>query len=130
MPSILRRLRARIRNRRFNEDLEEELRQHELMKRDAFEASGLSPNDARAEARRALGNVTLMREEARGVWVTPWLESIVQDVRYAVRTLVRQPVHTATAGLVLVRAIGVKTSAFSVVKALALDPWPLKDPGN
>jgi predicted permease len=130
MPAFLHRLRARLRHRRFDADLAEELRQHEMMKRDELEAAGQTPDEARAGARRGMGNVTLMREDARGVWFAPWLESIVQDVRYAVRTLRRQPAHSVTAGLVLVLAIGVNVSLFGAFKALALDPWPVRDPAS
>jgi predicted permease len=126
----IRRLLARIRNRRFDEDLAEELRFHEEMKRRTLEAAGARPEDASWQARRALGNVTLMREASRGVWIAPWLESIAQDVRYGVRTLVRQPTHTITAGLALVLAIGLNTSLFTVFKGLALDPWPARAPGR
>jgi predicted permease len=128
MVSVLNRLLARIRNRRFDEDLAEELRFHEEMKRQDLEARGMDRSDARAAARRALGNTTLMREESRRVWIAPWLESIVQDVRYAVRSLLRQPLHSVTAVIVLVLAIGLNTSLFTFFKANALEPWPADDP--
>jgi hypothetical protein len=127
MADLLQRLRARLRNRHFDADLAEELRLHEELKREELEREGVSPDSARSEARRALGNVTLMREVSRGVWIRPWVESTLQDVRYALRTLVRQPVHSLTAGTVLVLAIGLNTSLFTVFKALALEPWPVKD---
>ena len=128
--SIIRRLLARIRNRRFESDLAEELQFHEEMKRRELEAQGVSMDDSRSLARKALGNVTLMRETSRGVWIAPWLESVGQDVRYAVRSLLRQPTFSMTAGLVLVLAIGLNTSLFSVFKAIVLAPWPVKDPDS
>ena len=75
MTGFMRRLRARLRNRRFNADLDEELRFHEELKREELQARGLSTGDARAGARRAMGNVTLMREDSRRVWIGRWLES-------------------------------------------------------
>ena len=122
------RLIARIRNRRFDDDLQEELRVHEALKREQLEAAGLSADDARAVARRALGNVTLMREDSRRVWIAPWLESLWQDARYAIRTLGRQPLHAATSLAVLVLAIGLNTNLFATFKASALTPWPARDP--
>jgi len=80
MTGFIRRLLARVRNRGFEADLVEELRLHEEMKRRELEASGMQAPEARAQARRALGNATLAREDARGVWIAPWLESVVQDV--------------------------------------------------
>lgn len=128
MPNLLQRLRSRLRKRRFDEDLAEELRLHEELKREELEAQGVPPADARSAARKALGNVTLMREDSRGVWVLPWIESIGQDARYAVRTLVRQPLHTLTALAVLVLAISLISSLFTVVKAFSLEPWPADEP--
>ena len=130
MATFLTRLRARIRNRRFDDDLLAELREHEEMKRRELEATGVARDDARTQARRALGNVTLMREESRGVWIAPWVESVVQDVRYALRAMAHQPIHSLTAGLVLVLAIGLNAALYSVFKAIALDPWPVKDPSS
>jgi hypothetical protein len=130
MIRFLHRLHARIRNRHFDEDLLEELRHHQDLKRAELEAQGLTPAGARAAARRALGNTTLTREESRRVWIAPWLESIVQDVRYGLRVLVRQPVHSLTAGLILVLAIGLGTSLFALFKALFLEPWPVRNPSE
>ena len=127
---FIRRLVARVRNRRFDSELAEELQFHEEMKRQELEARGVSAGDSRSLARKALGNVTLMREQSRSVWIAPWLESVLQDVRYAVRSLVRQPTYSVTAGLVLVLAIGLNTSLFSVFKAIVLAPWPVKDPDS
>lgn len=127
MTSFLHRLRTRLRNRRFDSELLEELRFHEEMKRKELEATGMTPGDALAAARRALGNVTLMRESSRRVWIAPWLESIVQDARYAVRSLARQPLHTCTAVSVLVLAIGMNTSVFALLKATTFAPWPARD---
>jgi macrolide transport system ATP-binding/permease protein len=123
MRTLLHRLRARIRNHRFDDELLEELRAHEEMKRQELVASGIAPDDARAAARRALGNVTLMREDARRVWIAPWLESVGQDARYAVRTLARQPLHTFTVLAVLVLAIGLNSSLFTLLKGVLLTPW-------
>jgi predicted permease len=130
MTDPLKRFLARIRNRRFDQDLADELRFHEEMKRQELEARGMASEDARAAARRALGNATLMREESRRVWIAPWIESVVQDVRYAIRTLVRQPLHSATAVTVLILAIGLNAALFAMFKALAMEPWPVDDPGS
>ena len=130
MMGFLKRLGARLRNRRFDEDLREELELHEELKREALERAGRPAGDARVEARRALGNLALAREEARGVWIATWLESLVQDVRYAVRSLARQPLHAITSIAVLVLAIGLNTSLFTAFKGFALEPWPARDPGR
>jgi predicted permease len=125
---LWRRLVARIRYRRFDADLAEELRFHEEMKRRELEANGLAHVDARAAARRALGNVTLAREDARRVWIASWLESLLQDARYAFRTLAGQPAYSLAAGITLVLGFGLNTSLFTVVKGSVLDPWPARNP--
>ena len=124
------RLRARLRNRRFDADLAEELRVHEEMKRAELEGAGLTAKDARHAARRALGNTTLMREDSRRTWIAPWLESLGQDVRYAGRTLRRQPLHSIATVVILVFGIGLTTTIFTMFKGMMLDPWPVKDPGS
>lgn len=124
------RLRARFRNRRFDDDLAEELRFHEEMKRQELEAEGRSTDTARHEARRALGNVTLMREDSRRVWIAGGLESLWQDARYALRALARQPLHSAATIIILVFGIGLTTTLFTMFKAMMLDPWPVRDPGS
>src|SRR5579864_8992538 len=75
----------------------------------------------------AMGNATLAREDARAVWIWPWLESVMQDLRYAFRNLRAHPGFTSIAILALGCAIGLNTSFFTVFEAVALRPWPVKD---
>ena len=88
MLAFLRRLRARIRYRQFDADLKEELDVHRAMTEDAWRETGRDPADARRLAARALGNTTLAREHAHGVWLTPALESLGQDIVDAMRSAV------------------------------------------
>jgi len=119
-----------IRNRRFDDDLREELRAHEEMKREALQAAGMTAGEATVAARRAMGNTTLMREDARAVWIARWIDSVAQDLRYAVRSLTAQPVLALTSTGVLVLAIGLNASLFTLFKGIALAPWPATDPGR
>jgi predicted permease len=84
----------------------------------------------RAMADAPIGNTTLAREDARAVWIWPWLESVFQDLRYAVRNLRRQPGFTAVALLTLGAAIGLNTSLFTVYDAIALRMWTVKEPAR
>src|SRR5260370_12106360 len=81
----------------------------------------------RAMAADPIGNTTLAGEDARAVWIWPWLESVIQDVRYALRNLRRQPGFALIAILALGCAIGLNTSLFTVFNAVALRPWPVHD---
>ncbi len=130
MRNFLRRLRARIKYRHFERDIAQELKQHrDMAERDA-RRDGLNDRDARWHAARTLGNATLAREAARGVWLAPWLESVWQDLRHAVHALRHSPGFTLTAGTTLVVVIGLNASVFSVVNAILLKPWPVADPSR
>jgi putative ABC transport system permease protein len=119
---LLRRLWAMVRVRKLDADLEEELQFHRAMKEQELQRTGLSADQARLAARAALGNVTRAREDARAIWIGPWLESVWQDVVYALRSLRRQPGFTAVAIAALGVAIGLNTSLFTVFAGLALRP--------
>ncbi len=128
MMAWFRRLRARIRYRQFERDLAEELALHRDLKEAALASEGVGADEVRWRARRELGNITLMRENARAVWIAPWLESVWQDVRYALRNLRAHPGFTAAATLTLVLGIGLNASLFTVFNAVALRPWPVRNP--
>ncbi len=68
------------RHRQAEADLAEELEFHEAMLRRDLEQDGMEAGRALAAGRRAMGNRTLAREDARSVWVWPWLESVWQDL--------------------------------------------------
>jgi len=94
-----RRLGYWLRGRRAAVDLEDELQFHrEMAERDLLQRGEPALDAARA-ARRAMGNTLLAREDARAVWVAPWLDGLWQDVRHGVRSLRRSP------GLVIVSAL-------------------------
>ncbi len=124
----LRRLRARTRYRHHDSDLVQELAEHRALKEAELRAAGMSAAEARTAAARALGHVTLERERARAIWLAPWLESIWQDVRYALRTLKRTPGFSLTALATLTLALSVNVSFFGLVNGLVLRPWPVPDP--
>jgi hypothetical protein len=124
----LRRLRARIKYRRFDAELKRELDVHRGMAEDDLVAHGVAGADARRQASRMLGNVTLERESARRVWIAAWLESLWQDGRYAVRRLRRSPMYALTMLVILVVAIGLNTAVFSVANVLLLKQWSLPAP--
>jgi predicted permease len=125
---LFRRLRARIRYRHFDADLRREIDVHRAMAEDALRAGGASDEHVRRLAAWQMGHVTLAREDSRGVWIAPWLESVWQDARYGVRALRRSPVFTLTALVTLALGIGVNATLFALVNALLFQPWPAPDP--
>ena len=122
MSRLLRRLWSLVRFRRFEDDLSEELEFHRAMTQQELERDGHSSREARLAAHKVLGNLTRSREDARAVWIWPWLESVWQDIAYAVRSLRRQPGFTLVAIVALGVSIGLNTSLFTVFAGLALRP--------
>ena len=122
MAHLIRRFAYWLRNRQADAALREELEFHHALKQQELEAQGLTPDAARLAARRELGNVTRAREDARSVWIWPWLESVWQDTAYAVRSLRREPGFTLLSVVVLGIAIGLNTSLFTVFAGLVLRP--------
>jgi hypothetical protein len=113
---------------RLNRDLEDELQFHIERRTDELIAQGVPPGEARREALHRFGNRTLMQERARDLDIFVWLETALQDIRYALRTLRRNPGFAATAILSLALAIGANTAIYSIVDAAMLRPLPVPEP--
>ena len=129
MRRLFRRLRYWLNPREHDAAFQEELEFHRALKQRELEADGMSSEAARVASSRALGNVTRAREDARAEWIWPWLDSVRQDTRFAVRSLLRQPGFTLLSVIVLGVAIGLNTSLFTVFAGLALRPMAgLTDP--
>lgn len=80
MGKLLRRAAYLLRHRQAEAELAEEIEFHEAMIRREMERDGFASSAAGTDWRRAMGNRTLSREDARAVWIWPWLESIWQDL--------------------------------------------------
>jgi predicted permease len=123
----LKRLWTTLRPGRLDSDLEDELRFHIEQRVDENIAVGMSAAEARHDAQLRFGNSTLLKEAARENEIMIWLETAMQDVRYALRGLRRSPGFAATAILSLGLGIGANTAIFSFVNALLLKHLPVPE---
>ena len=109
---------------RADRELDDELRHHVALETEARRAQGIPPAEARRQALAALGGLASARSRVREAWFGAAVEHARQDVRYALRTLRRNPGFATSTSLTLTVAVGAVTATFSVVDAVLLRPPP------
>jgi predicted permease len=113
-----------IRRGSLDRDMRAEMAEHLARATDRYAASGLTEAEAREAARREFGNVAVLQEEGRDARGGRWLESLVADVRFALRQIARRPLASATIVGVLALGIGVHAGLFSLFQAITVRPAP------
>ena len=120
--------RSLFRRGQSSTQLDDEIRYH--LDRQIAEniSAGMSPEAARTAALRQFGNPALLRDQTRATWNWTWLESLLRDLRYGTRTLIRTPGFAAIAILIIALGIGSNVALFSIVRGVLLSPLPFTHP--
>jgi hypothetical protein len=125
--SLASRLFALLRRREWDKRVDEEIEFHIRMETEENIRRGMTPPDARAAARRKLGNTTQVCEEIHRMNTISLLEETAGNVRVSLRTLRRNPGFALTAVLVLALGLGSSTAMFSALDRILFRPLPYPD---
>jgi macrolide transport system ATP-binding/permease protein len=122
------RLRSLLRRTSVEKELDDELQLHLELQVEKYVKAGLAPDEARRRARIEFGGIERSREDCRDVRGTRLLEDLVQDCRYAFRTMAANKTFSVLAILSLGLGIGANTAIFSFMDAILLRSLPIPDP--
>jgi putative ABC transport system permease protein len=111
-------------HKRAIDGIDEDIKDHIERQTQENIERGMAPEEARRQALLGFGNVALVKEDARAVWVSRRIDETRHDVGYALRALRRNRGATLLGILVMALAIGANTAVFSVVHAVVLNPLP------
>src|SRR5256712_4284590 len=118
LKSLELRIKTLMRRRQLEADLDDELAFHKAMRE----------SNRTAEGTRPFGNVTRLKEQCREQWTFPFVENIVDDVRYAFRRIRKAPAFSVITILIMGLGIGANTAIFSLMDAVMLRLLPVRQP--
>jgi predicted permease len=124
---IVNRLKLLIGRKRFSGDLDEEMAFHREQAEREFVATGMTAESARYAAMRQFGNATRLKEKSHEE-VGFRMETVVQDFRFALRQLRKNPGFACVAIAILALGIGASVSIFAFVDAALVKPLPYPEP--
>src|SRR5580704_1571559 len=124
----LQRIRSFFQHRRRDTELDTELAAHLELAVEENIRRGMSAEEARRQALIRFGGMAQAKEQQREARGLPWLDVLLQDLRFTVRTLGRDRGFTLIAVAILGLGIGANVAVFSVLNTLLLRPLPLRNP--
>lgn len=113
---------------RADSDFSEELESHLALLTEENLRRGMDPAEARRKAALSLGGIAQLRESHREQRGLPFVERLLQDLRFAFRLLLKDRGYTIAAGMALALGIGANTAVFTIFAAVVLKPLPVPDP--
>src|SRR5215510_12154772 len=122
------RLRGLFGSRKVDQELDDEIDAHLRLLTERYVRQGMTEEEAAWAASRKFGNVTLLKEAHREMRGIRFIETLVQDLRYGLWMLRRNPGFSATVLLTLALGIGSNTVIFSALNAVILRPLPYQNP--
>ncbi len=128
LSDLLYRFRALLRRQSMETELDEELRAHLEHQVEKYVQSGVPVEEARRRARLEFGGLDQVKEECRDARGVGFIETLIHDLRYSVRTLAKNPAFTTVTVLTLALGIGVNTAIFSLINAVMLKSLPVRQP--
>jgi predicted permease len=128
MREALNRVKAFFHKEEMDAELDAEVREHLELAVEENVRQGMPEGEARRRALVRFGGVQQAKEQQRESRGLPWLDVLLQDLRYTVRTLGRDRVFTVVAVVILGLGIGANVAVFSVVNTLLLRPLPFREP--
>jgi putative ABC transport system permease protein len=128
LSDLLFRLRAIFRRRSIEAELDDELRFHLEHEVEKLMRSGLNREEASRRARRVLGGLDQVKEECRDARGVSALDTAMQDLRYGMRGLRRNPGLAILATMTLSLGMAASAVVFSIFEAALLRPFPFRDP--
>ena len=124
------RWRSLLRRDDVERDLDDEIRYHLEQQVSDLVAAGIGRDEAWCRVRKQFGGIELAKERCRDTRGVSVIETLAQDVRYALRVLRRQPTFAAVAILTLALGIGANTAVFSLIDAILFAPLPYAEPAQ
>ncbi len=118
------------RSNQVSRDIDREVAFHLAERTDELVSRGIPREEARRQAQRQFGNATTQRERTRAADLAEWVQSVVGDLRYAVRGLWRTPVFTVAAVVSLGLGVGANTAIFTLIDTLLIRPLPVEQPNE